>query len=1079
MVRRRHSLGARTLVGVLIAGALVAGTVAITRWSSAKSHGGASDTRTSNSAESSSSAATAHTGTAGRDSLPTPAPDARLPLPAAVLSGRVVGPDGRGIADAELTWTPLADEFCGPDANPVEIDVEELMRQSRTTKSDADGMFAFYEPAHGAENVASVVWIAHADHIATPVIFAAGAAHWAWPSDLAIELGRGPLLSCRDLESQPIDGATVLQNLVGTPLADGSFDLQNKALRVFFHAYTTGGDGTVRALPARGEAYWRASLGPLSSIRTRGDASQDVAFVLYPTFRLIGRVIADMNGHGYGDANVSLAYFNEPGFADFEWIHRLRVDAQGRFGQTDAPILPRSRLYVLLRGGPFLNSDVTLSTPAAGEALKLDIEALVGETLRVEVFDDKDTPLQGVEVYLDLNVGPEERRQGSSGASDERGGVRLTAPMGTSFRINAIKTGYASQFIGPLVLPIQNDVLVVRMVKAGEIRGQVLHDGAPVPEFTVTGWSEDLMKPWQQDYRDPEGRFSVPGIAPGAVHLLAASASLPQSDVEQIEVIAGGTVDVTLELPDARRGHGLVVEGRMGSPLSTARVQTYTSVNGQVLTARSAAIPVGAGGEFELEGLSADWSAFGVEAEGYASWWSSVPPSTADNVDLGVIVLHPLAHATVRVVGNERPDFSGYVVYSSGGDIIPPTPFDASGTAQLVGLRPSNYALMLRLPSGEILTQAIEIPAGSSMQISFDVSGQCALELEFDPKEPRVHLDGCAVTVYSTAAGGRDIQRRLSITGEHPLVIPRLSPGHVTLELSNPLGELIATDSFELAGVPSQRHTIHLNQRVWRVRVLDSAGDPLPGTRVEACSNDAKSGWRCRRETDGEGICSFGPLAATTMIVSLTNFKIGRRYGIEIARAEGSDAVTDVVLTAGAHAKLLLREQGTPRSGIVIALTHPAASMYEWGYWTSKLDGTISVDDVGEGDYLAVVNHAGYWPTRTNIHCSRAGSDVTIDLVGRGDLTCHARSRYGSAVANARLELRSERLGQTASEWIAEGWIAAPIGGMRTQSDGSITIQGLPRDTYAWRLEIDTGQSVEGSCTVTARTTTALEIVVP
>jgi hypothetical protein len=82
-------------------------------------------------------------------------------------------------------------------------------------------------------------------------------------------------------------------------------------------------------------------------------------------------------------------------------------------------------------------------------------------------------------------------------------------------------------------------------------------------------------------------------------------------------------------------------------------------------------------------------------------------------------------------------------------------------------------------------------------------------------------------------------------------------------------------------------------------------------------------------------------------------------------------------------------------------------------------------------------------------------------------------------MTNVPVDLHSEEKDHWVSEWIAEGRVPSLPQGLATDSNGRISITGLPNGPFRWRVILADGSAVEGIGTVPPHGAATVTVSVP
>jgi hypothetical protein len=998
------------------------------------------------------------------------------------LSGRVVDEAGLPVEGAEVAWTALHPTFVDPGSRTEQDAFEEIARSTSAVTSGGDGTFAFASAPPGAVEHPSVVWIVHEGHLAESVLLQAGRDAWTWPPDLRLRSADTWNVVTVDVEGAPVEGATVALHLLAQAYTGSAeHDLAQQARRVFRRKRITDARGRARSCAVPGACFVVASKdelrAPFAYLPERPRA--EVTLVLRKCFRASGRVDWGLTPIDPTGADISFAALEpEPSSVPPTWLApRIGVRTDGTFGPIDLPLVPGSILQTRLDRGPFLQSFDQRAMPLAESTIHLVLEAVIGERLEVRVDDENRKPLTGVFVRIltdregTLLVPAREER------TDADGIAKLLCPDRLGFRVEASLPGYAFESTDPLVWSpgLERVGLVLR--KGGVVRGRCVHEGRPVTSFDVNYWTKDVYSSYGDHFSSPEGEFRFEGLPLGELNFFASAPGLPQSPTHSVTIGPEPIGDLVIELGSGVTLRSRVINSADRKPVAEARVQPYSSRGGQILFPNGEPYPVGADGQFELRMVGPEGAGYGVSAEGFATTYGVVPPAGKDALELSTIVLAPYSELAVKIVGERRDAYEGYLVWVEIGPGFPATGFDEHGLAVLAGVHPGGHQIHLRTPEGDELVQSTICRPGRAGSITFDVSGSTALAVELSSDPDAGDLRGGRVVLISGTANAPELRRQRRISTAGQVVFERTKAGAATVEVRDAQSKLLASVPVEIGTGPEQSLRVDLGGKTLRFRIVDREHRPLSQVAVEACSIAGAARWSDRTTSDREGVAVFGPTAVGRMLLSLSHESAGHAWGLEIEVDPAEPAPHEVVLDGRDAIELVLLGSDGPREGVITSIRGRSNSIWQWIMLTSGPDGRVRSPRYAPGEYEIVLGQPGIWPSRTAVRPSGEGKPVAIQVRSTGDLEVRFFDVFDQPVADVALEVRSIEDGRSAAEWFQENLISVTPGTQRSGIDGRIQFLGLPQGTYSWSAQ--SKSEVHGSCAVAPSVRTTIEVRLP
>lgn len=288
--------------------------------------------------------------------------------------------------------------------------------------------------------------------------------------------------------------------------------------------------------------------------------------------RLHGRVLA--GDEPLANASVYVHEWNDEGHGDEEG-----GSSTSSFTESDAEgayelVLPGAGKYELsLHRGGVVSSfgwSTTLEVPDVSE-LAYDVEIPLG-TVSGRVTGEDGSPLAGVRIESQPGRHEDSAAGGGRTRTDEEGRYELTLSAG----IHVISAGaqgwgvdrgqrYVAEHVRDLTVNAKGHVRGIDFVlsSGGTLEGRVR---------TSASGSADQALIWSDHEREPlgwsrgDGTFHIEGVASGTHWVRATSAGGATKEATRVDVEAGKTAQVELELVPATRVH-VRVRDAAGSPL--------------------------------------------------------------------------------------------------------------------------------------------------------------------------------------------------------------------------------------------------------------------------------------------------------------------------------------------------------------------------------------------------------------------------------------------------------------------------------------------------------------------------------
>lgn len=986
------------------------------------------------------------------------------PAPARPLSGILRSSAGVIHAGATLSWTALLPEFEGREFLRA-LEPERLGAVTVTTTSDAAGRFAFESAPAELEEGPSVVWVTRRGHEAGRVEFAgrsecerwSGALELAERADLRVRVTRGGV---------PVAGALVRHQLSfwgSDPLAG-----ERRLRRAFVREYTSAADGTLELSAGAGDNALQAFLGDDQSLLYSAQPQEEVELELLPTIEVEGRVSVAGPPTELAGVRYRVSYFSAADPSDLVAAQGTQaVRADGTFGPDRWPRAARERTLVSIFGGEVVGADAERATPAPGAGLFVELGTRRGHTLEACVHGPDEEPL--AEAFV--NAFRPVRDAWTFAAqclTDAEGHATLRGLPAEALWLQIGKRGYTTLDVTDhrAVLPRRDEgPLAIVLRPAGVISGRVTSAGAAVTRFSLFAWTSDRTFELGLDLEDKEGRFRIENAPRGqGVHLFAYSVELPQS--ETVVVVPGAEeTEIELALPRPRRARGRVVDSLTGTPIASATLTHATSGLTGLATPRGKSMRVEADGSFELDGFFPGRGGFSVRAEGYEPLHYSTREDEAEVIDVGLVPMNRLCTLEVYVRADGVTDYSTHRAWNACNDERTPVPLRADGTLEITS-GSGKYLVHVARPDGSVLVEGGVATPGSVEVVEFDLTQ--GIELTVLVREPPPRVEETRLTAW-WKAGPDERRAEAGWSAEQGAFVLRgLGSGEVVLQLVDASGAALGLQSLRLAEKAHQTVTLELGGARHRVRLIDARGEPWVSCAVHA-SLDGGSGWYSTANTDAAGELELGPFEQHRVVLSARLGNEGLAYGQMVELEPDPARTTVVTLEPGPRSLLRLSELGVPRAGVHVAYRHAAAPNAVEFTYASDESGFIKGPFCAPGTYELRVNHRDSWPARPSLRIDGSGTPVELELFSLGVLEFTAADLGGRPIAGARLELAHRELGEEAGAWIASGLLARPSGGLTSDQDGRLILEGVPRGTYRWKWTAPGGESATGEVVLAPR----------
>ena len=500
--------------------------------------------------------------------------------PEARLEGRVVGPDGEGIANAGVgLFQPRSQRL------PEEMQAVRALDEPLST--DADGAFR-------ARRLQADVPV--------HVLVSAEGYRQSQPVDLVPPLEE-PVTIRLDPETS---AAGVVVDPAGRPVAGVRVEATTRSGQA---TQTSSGPGTdeegrfsIRSIAPGSVSFEASGRGyvtrePVIVEIAPGTSPDSIRIEVVEGGRVVGRVVGP-GGGPVEDARVVASWHDSSGFG-MEG-NQVEVAADGSFEVRELPertvsLLAEAPGYVVAR------RDVDV---VAGSVPSVELVLQRGLEVSGQVVDASGRPLAAAQVTLTAAAftapsGARERRptRPIEGQTDADGRFRLSGAPPGDFEL-VVRPGGSRQVVREAVSVADRSVsgILVRIPEAGRISGRIL--GAEADEISrieVTAFSEHGRVFGRVS---PDGSYEIAGLLPGRWQLVGQAGVGGARANGQVVIEAGDE-----EVRDLTFDEGLTVEGRVlidGVP----RVGLAVRVIGRGERTTVGLARTGDGGRFEVSAVA-------------------------------------------------------------------------------------------------------------------------------------------------------------------------------------------------------------------------------------------------------------------------------------------------------------------------------------------------------------------------------------------------------------------------------------------------------------------------------------------
>ena len=956
---------------------------------------------------------------------------------------RVVHPDGAGIGGAEVRWVEI---------RRADLDLEPawradgwgpLERRTLVVETDEAGSFVFDEDPRA--ELGALLWAAKVGFEASVLRLGPGEALASAPRELVLERTAPVTVRVVDGTGEAVAGASVHHYGTSpsrTSAAAGNGPSVESLLRLLAASTATGADGVALFPGFPGEDVFVASAAGATSLPWRGEEPRTVELVLRDDFTVAGTLAVPTRIDPEREGEQRIRIVSSHGGVERTLV-TLRAVEDGPWGPVDVPHLPQCNYSARLEGAPLVPDVIEFDSPGPGKHLEIRFDGRLGHDLTFRAVDASGAVIHDSEVFLKWRKGGARcwmrHRADADGILRPRG----VAEGAVHYHLGA--PGFAT-FVSDVALQVPLDspgTITVRLEAAGTLRGEVRHDGRPVPDFTLWAWHRDVPTDNRsRTFLDREdGSFEWDELPLGEVLLTAAGIGTASSVPTPVRVTREPGEPIRIEVPGAIGGFGTLVSGVSGLPIAGARVEVLrrTSIDTSAGMGRRASSA--SDGSFEVSGLGPGSNWLYARAPGFAHAVLPVEVSGDGPVDLGEQVLWTDQDLVVELAGPpEGFDPAAYQVSTNTG--APSQAFGPDGRARFESVRPGLVNISIKKPQGGWIDLVTELLPGRDAVVRHHLGHGGRLTLEVEPAPDYDASAGFSAYVLYQDPRGVYVTTGFPLNAQGPTTLAGIDGDEVLVQvLRKGDWAVVGTGRGSFAG----RKELHLVVRAGAdrltVRVVDAGGEPLAGVEV-SFGQPGPPELYLFDQTDSEGRASLW-VPDEPGLIRLAHDVLGTREGVPWPGGSGE---LELVLSSDASVQVLVLAGELPLRGATCRTTW--LNGYRFGHPRRTDDeGRACVTGLSEGDVRLRIEHPSLLRTEVPAQASSSPELVEVRMPELGVLTLEVLGAGGAPARGARLALRSLSLGEDVSRWIDAGRV---LGTLVANESGEVRLEGLPEGEYAW-----------------------------
>ncbi|MBI5431438.1 MAG: carboxypeptidase regulatory-like domain-containing protein [Planctomycetes bacterium] len=979
-------------------------------------------------------------------------------------------PRGEPVPGATVTLTPL------PTLDPAShwslLDWKQLDASTSRASSGSDGAVGL---TLAADADPSTPWALHvtAPGFAIESRALANLGKWAEHRVVTLKPGDARLRVVAATEEPPGPVRVELFGNVAYRTRSSDSGLEIAARRVLHRTFEFADPLWLPICSSEDEVALVVDGDALVAASREGKLVGDVTLTVHAAFYVRGAVELGA-GETFEERATVLISTDDP-YAT-ERIAELPVRTDGTFGPAACAWTGVTRYAFNLLSSRCLPQRLALDVPKPGETLVVSFPHEPATPVRMRVVDESDRPLAGVAVGLSWpSDAPPRSVYPAAALTDDAGVASLPAPGSGPIDARAKKRGWAPVYSGPYLFETGTErELELRMKRGGRIHGRVTRAGRQVPSFEVVYWP-----PTDVDQTallgvdgNRDGRFEIADVELRPLLLYASAKDQPRSEIVSVEFKNGEAGPIELELPDAGRGRGRVVDSDSREPIAGASVQVWNAWNLQIMTPIGEPATSVSDGTFEVAGLRPGRNVLWVQAPGYHWAQPSIVAEPGVVADTGMIAVDREAGLAVALESADPTDFGRYQLSTSGAVVMPYAPFDPSGRASIPSIARGRCRILIAYPDGSVVNFLHSVRGPVPSELRHTVASGAEVETRVR-MEPDCASDGPLELAIEYHDGRRWIARWATLSEEGSARFRGVPSGTWSVVLHS--GGVALTRQRIAIGndeVQSIDLDVDCSQKV--LRIVDDDGTPRANCEIWArCANSDLAGYAWFAVTDSSGRASLAWPDCRELVLGAVGFR--SRLGVQVTIDDAEEQL--VRLPAPAELRLRLHDQDVALEGISVWVEEPSLELPLPVQLTDR-SGVVVWNDVAPAAYALSIEGQGLWRTQATRSAKPTPAEVqSIDVRRVGALELDVRGALGEPIEGARIVLTSLEFAATTEDWLADG----KLGACQPTSDasGRARFTALPHGEYRWTATLDDGRRANGLAMVKPASTETALVLVP
>jgi len=416
-------------------------------------------------------------------------------------------------------------------------------------------------------------------------------------------------------------------------------------------------------------------------------------------------------------------------------------------------------------------------------------------------------------------------------------------------------------------------------------------------------------------------------------------------------------------------------------------------------------------------------------------------------------------------------DFTAYEIAL---DTLPGSPreiFDESGRAVLRDAAPGSHVLGIFTPDGARYDLSVDLRMGDDWRLEVPIDTPRKVAAYAVPSSTREIPSGGWITAFFWSAGAAVRYRKMDAEGR--AVFACITGDEAVFSAFDSKWTCIGTTHVKLGAGEQVEVPVPLDGADYRVRVLDTAGEPAHKAFVAVTHPGDRSGWYAVADpTNADGLTTIPGMTASRLLVSAQLASGESSY--VLADFDNAERLAEVRVDASWSLCIVLRDHDAPAGHVEVSFRDQIDGLVRAWLETSEA-GTATLRRINEASFVVGIEYPGYFPVSVRLKSTPSPELQEIQVRRTGALLADF-DRSGLALTDARLELHSVEYDCSIEPWLAQGKIAASPADLSADREGRLRIDGLPHGAYSWTAALSDGASQSGRVTVEPGSATTLRV---